>query len=113
MASNKSNMTPLQKRLLQQYQSFEQTPPTLGSLIALSARGHIRIAILFAAATALCFGIGIAPVGYAMIGMLVGAISRDFGQFWKHAHVWPIVSRIIDWQKLSALLCNEQPNPKT
>ena len=81
--------------------------------MALSARGHIRIIVLFAAAATLCFSIGIAPVGYTMIGMLVGAISRDLGHFWKHAHVWPIVSKIIDWQKLNALLNDQQPKPKT
>ena len=110
MATDENTITPIQKQLLEQYQTFYHKPPSVTSLMTLSARGHVLMVVVFAAAAVLCFSIGIAPVGYVMIGMLVGAISRDLGQFRKLTQAWPVLFKLINWQSLNALLCGEPPD---
>ncbi|GAB5441074.1 MAG: hypothetical protein Fues2KO_14230 [Fuerstiella sp.] len=107
MAEQDVALTPFQTKLLTQYQSFYQSAPSVGSLVALSVRSHILMIVISAAASFLCFSIGIAPVGFVVIGMLVGAISRDVGQFRKITRAWPVLRRIIDWSLLNSLLCGD------
>jgi hypothetical protein len=111
MAEQDTNFTPFHKKVLTQYQSFHASPPSLGSLIALSARGHILMAVVVIAASILCFNIGITPIGYVMIGMLVGAVSRDMGHFRKLSKGWPLLDRIIDWATVNTLLSDGPTKP--
>ena len=109
MTEGVARMPRLQTKLLTQYRSLRHNPPTLISLVAVSLRGHLLMVVVFAAAALLCFTIGIAPIGYSVIGMLVAAIGRDIGQFRKFVQVWPVLHRIIDWRMLDDLLSGESP----
>jgi len=110
MPADDITITPFQKKLLEQYQSFQHQPPSVRSLIALSARGHILMIVVFVSAAVLCFSVAIASVGFGLIGMLVGAVCRDLGQFLKLTRAWPVLSKVINWQSLNALLSGSSPS---
>ena len=110
MPADDITVTPFQKKVLKQYQLFQHQPPSVRSLIALSARSHILAIVLIVSAAVLCFSVNIAPVGFAVIGMLVGALCRDLGQFHKLTHAWCVLSKVINWQSLNALLSGSSPN---
>ena len=110
MAMHSADLTAFQKRLLTQYQSFFHHPPSLARLAVLTARSHILMLLVFAAAVTLCFSIDIAAVGYIMIGVFVGAICRDLGQFIKVTRAWPVLRRIINWDLLNSLLSDSKAN---
>ena len=104
MAEPDAKLTPFHNKVLTQYQTFHACPPSVARLMALSVRGHIMMVVVSTVAAILCFSIDGAPFGYTVIGMLIGGLSRDIGQFRRLTKAWPLLNRIIDWATVNTLL---------
>lgn len=44
---------------------------------------------------------------FGVIGIAIGALSRDFGRFHQTVKLWPALDEVIDWNKVDDLLNNE------
>jgi hypothetical protein len=108
MKVSQSPLSPLQRKTLLQYKSYYEQHPTLSSLIVRAGRHYSLMFVVFLCAAILCFMIDIKPIGYTMIGMLAGALSRDLGTFRRLVMVWPAIRQIVNWQAVDSLLSETQ-----
>ena len=72
--------------------------------MARSARRHVLLVLVFTFAAVLTYTFRLPSVGLILVGMAIGAISRDFGMFRKMVIVWPVLSRVLDWRRIDELL---------
>lgn len=51
----------------------------------------------------------LAPLGWGVVGMVAGAILRDLGWLRRQFRTWPLVERIIDWQRVESWFADDSP----
>ncbi len=100
-------LSALQRKLLQQYRGFHDSAPSMGRLMALSARHHVLLVLVFTIAVVLTYSFRLPSVALILVGMAIGAVSRDFGRFRTMIRVWPVLSRVLDWKRIDELLEDE------
>ena len=98
-------LTKTQLRFLRIYQQLHRQPPTLGSLLWLGRLGWlsllpgIAVGVWFIVALPSSFG----ATGYLVVGMCVGAFLRDLGRSIASVRLWPVIERIVEWQRVDDL----------
>ena len=97
-------LTALQRRVLSRYVDFEHSPPTVGGMFAMSVMAYVRVILIFAVCGAICAAMNVYAAVFVLLGMFVGMISRDFGQYRAFVAIWPLLAAIIDWQRANELL---------
>ncbi len=97
-------LTKEQQQNLELYAKYRISPPTFWELFRLNLPRYVVFAALIAIVFFLVqFG---APQAVAWLGagLLLGAILRDVGTFWRFVRVWPATAAVIDWDRVEALL---------
>jgi small-conductance mechanosensitive channel len=105
-----ADLTPLQRRALQNTRAFLDEPPTMLTLLR---KGLLRLTFLV-----LYFGIcgaGFLYYGYPVVaafivGMGTGAVVLSLGASRQFVNLWPVSAAIIDRRKVDYLL-GEPPDP--
>lgn len=98
------HLTKEQRQNLELYVTFRSSPPTLWLFFRLNARRYLLIAVLLVILFFLAPAAGVQWLTWLAAGMLLGAILRDAGTFWRYARVWPATAAVLDWERLEALL---------
>ena len=100
-------LTRFQRKTLENYRRFHDTPPSFGRMIMLAWRGLALLIVYFMFLTFISFYAEISSVGFICIGMCVGALSRDLGLFRRYVELWPVLSQVFNWPKINELLADE------
>ncbi|WP_406694882.1 hypothetical protein V5E97_27950 [Singulisphaera sp. Ch08] len=80
---------------------------TLGLFYRWSLRGYLVLFIAISIGIAWFSWVNMAPGIYAMTGLLVGALLRDYGVAKKQVRLWPVQARLLDWEKVQAMANGE------
>lgn len=97
-------LTPAQRKILESYQLFRDTPPSVWRQWQIVSRSHAMLMILVALASIILY-LEVSPsAGCYLAGFGIGAVVRDFGWFRATARVWPVLSQVVHWQKVDDLL---------
>jgi len=100
-------LTKEQRRNLELYARYRSAPPTLWQLFRLNARRYLLVAALLAIVFLLAPLAGTQSLAYLAAGMLLGAIVRDIGTFWRFVRVWPATAAVLDWERVETLVAEE------
>ncbi len=99
-------LTALQRKTLEQYRGFHDAPPTVGGLVALAAGRHLLLVLLFGIGVVMVLAVEIPSAAFILVGMVIGAISRDWGTFRRFVRVWPVLSNVLDWARIDGMLAD-------
>jgi hypothetical protein len=94
-----------QLAILQTYQHWRRSPPSYWSLVR--ANDWRRFVLLGLAAAACSYGLyrlGAPLGGLVLLGMFLGELRAESGRLANTAWVWPVFSRVIDWDRLERSL---------
>ena len=102
-------LTPFQRKLLERYQSYRESPPTLWKLIAFALPNHFWLLVFLSLLAVILYLYAFESVFliWWIMGVGIGAISRDIGHFRAVLRLWPVISQVLDYQKIDEAL--EQP----
>jgi len=100
-------LTSIQRRNLIIYQRYRDVPMTIGGLCWASRQVYALMLILFGVAAALFyFAFGVLGAAFAGVAF-VTVLLRDIGYFRRSAQTWPAIRKVIDWEKVAALVGEE------
>jgi hypothetical protein len=98
----------LQRRSLQMYVRFHDTPPTLTTLMRRSLPRVALIAALCSLGATLYYWMDfVQGVGF-MLGVFVGVLTMVVGQGRVFLKLWPVFSQVMDWARIQALLAESK-----
>ncbi len=106
-------LTALQRTVLERYRTFRVSPPTLWRMMALASRNHAILSIIFSLGSIYLYLDESESFAGFVAGLGVGAILRDIGSFRKGIQIWPILTRVFDWQKIDDLLAGKDVDDST
>ena len=106
-------LTKLQRLVLISYRSYRQMPPRVLTLMASMWKADLILFAAIAGFAWMCFHLGAPQWGLFMMGMGVGAKSRDFGIFRIFVKIWPALAAALDWGKIDALIDLDQSSSQT
>lgn len=104
-------LTPLQRKALRGSLYFRAKKPTLGRLFWKSWRLYLTLVvafILFAVVVEKLTSFKFYYTCFAL-GLLWGVLIRDIGSYRKFLNLWPVLSKVLNWNEVDALL---KENPK-
>lgn len=101
-------LTALQRSVLERYRSFRESPPTLWRLMALSSRNLAILFIVVSVGSIFLYLEASESASWLIAGFGVGAFLRDFGSFRTGVRIWPVIARVLDWQKIDDLLAGRE-----
>ena len=101
-------LTALQRTVLERYQSFRESPPTLWRLISLASSNLALLFIVVSVGSIFLYLNASESASWLVAGIGVGCFLRDFGSFRAGVRIWPVISRVLDWQKLDDLLAGQE-----
>ena len=97
-------LTKEQRRNLELYAKYRSSPPTFWELFRLNLPRYLLFAALIVIVYLLVQLGAPQPVVWLGAGLLLGAILRDVGTFWRFVRVWPATAAVIDWDQVEGLL---------
>jgi hypothetical protein len=97
-------LTKIQRKTLQFLLLFFPIKPTIGRQLRFNWFAWLPLLALCAIGCIFAFTSGLSSLGWWVIGMAVGAFSRDIGRFRLFVRVWPVYKEIINWQRVTELL---------
>ena len=106
-------LTKLQRLVLISYRSYRQKPPRVLALLVTMWKADLILFTAIAGFTWMCFYLGAPQWGLFMIGMGVGAKSRDLGIFRIFVKIWPALAAALDWERIDALIDPDQSSSQT
>ena len=106
-------LSKLQRLVLVSYRSYRQKSPRVLVLITAMWKADLILFGAIAGFTWMCFHLGAPQWGLFMIGMGVGAKSRDLGIFRIFVKIWPALAAALDWDKIDALIDPDQSSSQT
>ena len=101
-------LTTLQRMTLSAYLEYAQSRPTLTKLFR---RGWKRYVILFglgALGASMLLSIQAAPFAAGFLAFIAGAVLGDIGAFRRYLHVWPVLTQVLDHQRIRELLAEDR-----
>ena len=94
-----------QLAILQTYQRWRRTPPTFWSLMKSNDwRRFVLLAVVAAACSYGLYRVGAPLGGLVLGGMFLGELRAESGRLANTAWVWPVFSRLLDWNHLERSL---------
>jgi len=102
------HLTPLQRRTLEGYRWYHQHPPAWRHfLMAMMWRSSYALYLAIVAVAVLIVLIGrgsvLGGLFYLLLGIILGVVFRNLRQYHQTVRLWPVLDRIIDWDKVEAL----------
>ena len=90
-------LTKQQRNNLELYAAYRSEPPTLGQLLRINLPRYLLAAALTIVVYMLAPSTGIQSLSLILIGLILGAVLRDIGYFWRFVRFWPVQSAVMDW----------------
>lgn len=97
-------LTTLQVKLLNRYRQWRQNPPTVFSLLCLEWKAELMLVGYCLLAGAYCYWAEMQVTLYLVCGAMFGALTRDIGLFRRTTQIWPMLSEVIDWNRVDQVL---------
>ncbi len=97
-------VTKLQRKALEEYRQFRRREPSLIGLMRSALKLHVLMVLVGAAVAVLVTAIGQKETGLIVIGMVLGAVIRDYGIFRRFTKLWPALSETMNWRRIDELL---------
>ena len=103
------NLTPLQRRQLLSMRRMRLDAPGIAQLFASGWRGYLVMGAAAALTLVSAFYLQLAWPAALVAGVVIGAVMRDFT--WLRATIagWPLTCSLLDWEKVDALLVQDDP----
>ena len=101
-------LTPLQRTVLESYRTFRESPLTIWRLVVLSSSRQALLFIIFSIMSIIFYLEVSESAGVFSAGAGFGVISRDFAHYRMRVRIWPIATRVLDWQKIDDLLAGHE-----
>ena len=100
-------LSKLQLKLLKFYANYQVTPLTL-FCIARSFWILWLFLLAIAGAGYWYMWAGWPALGWLCVGVSIGAFLRDWNRIMSLFRTWPVIHKIIDWQRLGELIRNHE-----
>lgn len=101
-------LTHLQRATLMLYQAYHANAPTVGGILRRLMKLYLIMLIVVVATLTVVTLTGsfsdALPWAGLLIGLVSGAALRDLGHVRIAVRVWPVLSQVLDWQKIDVLL---------
>ena len=101
-------LTTLQRTVLESYRTFRESPLTIWRMIVHSSKYNAILFIFFSLMSIISYLEVSESAGLFVAGMGAGAILRDFAHYRQRVRIWPVVKRVLDWQKIDDLLAGRE-----
>ena len=101
-------LTALQRTVLASYRTFRESPLTVWRLMAFSSQSHAILFIVFSLGSIILYLEVSESAAWVFAGGGLGAIARDLAHFRMRVRIWPVVKRVLDWQKIDDLLAGHE-----
>ena len=95
-------LTAFQRRCLESYVYLHGKSPTLLDVLSFRSRGWLPF-LMMAVLSSLMFYIS-SLWGMFMIGMTMGAVLRIIGYARFTVLGWPVIERVLDWDRVASVL---------
>jgi hypothetical protein len=99
-----------QRKTLEQYQTYRGIRPGVGYFIRLNLWRYLLLVGAGVVAYLLLLYLGVAGSAYGILGLVAGALLRDFALFRRFKESWPVVESLLDWERLNGLLEGKAPD---
>ncbi len=96
-------LTPAQRRVVRFYRDHRDAPPTLGEFFRRGAKWLLFQVVYAAVAGYYFWSIGVTWLGTLMVGLVVGAMLREFRTWLWTMRVWPVDVALTDWKRVDEL----------
>jgi hypothetical protein len=102
-------LTRQQLSVLQTYQCWRRASPGYWSLLKNNDWRRFFVLAIAAALFSYALSLVHAPLGgLVLLGMFLGEVRAESGRLANTASVWPIVSRVIDWDRLDRAVADKR-----
>ena len=101
-------LTPAQRKILERYQVFRDTPPKVWSLWVLNSQNQAIRMIVTALASIYMYLEASPSAGCCLACFGLGTIIRDFAWFRATTRAWTVLSHVMNWQKIDDLLAGRE-----
>jgi hypothetical protein len=87
--------------------SFRESPMTMGKLYRMQLKVYLLLIIAFGIGVGYFAWLNLQPGTYLMLGALAGVLLRDFGIMRAQTKLWPLLHRLLDWQRVQRMAHGE------
>jgi hypothetical protein len=81
---------------------------SIGFFLRLSMRRYLILGVYFVLVEALCIQFQLWAILVLLIGIYLGGLIRDLGQFKASVRAWPFSERVMDWDKVQRIADAEE-----
>jgi len=103
-------LTKVQRQMLEQFRAYRGIRPGVGFFIRLNLWRYLLLVVAAVVAFLLLLFLGAGGSAYLVLGLVAGALLRDFALFRRFKNTWPVTERVLDWERVSGLLEGAAPN---
>ena len=97
-------LTKVQRQTLEQYRRYRGKRPGVGFFVRSNLWRYFLLVGAGVVAFLLLLSLGVSGPAYLLLGLVVGALLRDYALFRRFKQSWPVVEELLDWDRLNALL---------
>lgn len=96
-----------ERKFLEMYQRLRNRPPTLLRQLTRSAPSYAVLLIAFWAMSAFWLALDQSFHAWFLWGIGCGVVIRDLTLLIKPIRLWPVLSTVLDWNKIDKLLAED------
>lgn len=93
-----------QRWTLTELRKHHESAPSFGTFVRRYYARFLRLGLILAAGIALGTQMESPFVQGFFVGFGLAAVTRDLYEIWRYTESWPVLSRIIEWQRVDELL---------
>jgi hypothetical protein len=97
-------LTKVQRQTLEQYRAYRGNRPGVGFFVRLNLGRYLLSVVLALVAFLMASLAGATGLAYLVLGLLAGALLRDFGLLRRFGKTWPVTETALDWERIDDLL---------
>ena len=97
-------LTKVQRQTLEQYKAHRGKRHGVGYFVRLNLWRYLLLVGAAVVAFFLLRFLGVVGAAYILLGLVAGALLRDFGLYRQFKERWPVVEGLLDWERIDNLL---------
>ena len=102
----------VERRTLAAYLRLHEKPPTVLRLLSRAWMIHSFVLLWGAGSVALLWWVGTPNGAMLVAGLIAGSFLRDLGQYRRTVRFWPLMDRILNWDRIHQLAGRTQGQSK-
>jgi hypothetical protein len=102
-------LSKVQRQTLEQYRSYRGKRPGAVYFVRLNLWRYVLLVGVAVVGFMVLLSLGVSAPAYLLLGLLAGALLRDYALFRRFKHSWPVVEGLLDWDRLNDLLEGKVP----